>query len=130
MLCYSYIYDMIFTTQFLKSNIIIYNLSVCTLNTPDPQDKFGLRLCDTVTALYHLKGLHGASNMLIDFLDVPLRSVIDRFLSIISKPFYQTGWVKSHSIDITVRTANVLLNDGRCLHMLHLLQTKKIIFIL
>ena len=42
---------------------------------------------------------------------------------------YQTGRVMSHSIDITMGTANMLLNDGMCLHMRHLLQIEKISFI-
>jgi hypothetical protein len=81
----------IFTTQFSKSNKIIYNLSVCKLLPLFPQGKFGVCLHNTATDFCHLQGLHGVSNMLTDFLAVLLRSVIDRFLYVITNHSTKLG---------------------------------------
>ena len=55
----------------------------------------------------------------------PSRPILGRTLPYSTKP----GGM-SHSLDITMKMANMPLNEGTCLHMCHLLQMRKIIFIL
>ena len=67
---------------------MIYNLSVCTHPSP-PQDKFWVRLCNTATALCHLKGLHEVSN--IDRLLRYAAARRDRQVSLnYQKPLYKS----------------------------------------